>query len=272
MSSLNSNTNSSVVVNIFSRSLQHEFIVNILFPPINSYGHQRFKVLFLNDGQDLQQLQLRETLSDLYSQNKIEPIIVVAINADVRMQEYGIASRPDYKERGNLASGYSKFITTELMPFINYNCPTLIGTDNAAFAGFSLGALSALDIVWNHPDHFGKAGVFSGSLWWRRKDLQNGYKESDRIMHDKIRRSKKREGLKFWFQTGTHDETHDRNNNGVIDSIDDTLDLIHELKRKGYDDRDIAYREIQNGTHDFSTWSAVMPDFLTWAFGKQHTA
>ena len=270
MKAINSSANAAGVINIFSKALQHEFIVNILFPPMYNYTNQRFKVLYLNDGQDLQQLQLRETLSRLYAENIIEPIFIVAINTVERMQEYGIASRPDYLERGALASGYSKFITTELMPFINYNYPTLTGADHTAFAGFSLGALSALDIVWNNPDHFGRAGVFSGSLWWRKKDLENGYKDSDRIMHDKIRRSKKREGIKFWFQTGTHDETHDRNNNGVIDSIDDTLDLIHELKKKGYGDEDIVYREIQYGTHDFNTWSAVMPDFLTWAFGKHN--
>ena len=36
-----------------------------------------------------------------------------------------------------------------------------------SFCGFSLGGLSALDIVWNHPTEFTKVGVFSGSLWWR---------------------------------------------------------------------------------------------------------
>ena len=33
-------------------------------------------------------------------------------------------------------------------------------------------------------------------------------------------------GLKFFFQCGNMDETMDRNKNGIIDSIDDTLDLI----------------------------------------------
>ena len=36
--------------------------------------------------------------------------------------------------------------------------------------------------------------------------------------------------LKFFFECGALDETKDRNNNGIIDSIDDTLDLIDELK------------------------------------------
>jgi len=40
-------------------------------------------------------------------------------------------------------------------------------------------------------------------------------------------------GLKFFFECGTADETEDRNGNGIIDSIDDTKDLISALINKG---------------------------------------
>ncbi len=42
-------------------------------------------------------------------------------------------------------------------------------------------------------------------------------------------------GMKFFFECGTLDEAGDRNNNGIIDSIDDTKDLISALVDKGYD-------------------------------------
>ena len=99
-----------------------------------------------------------------------------------------------------------------------------------------MGGLSALDIVWNHPDKFRKAGVFSGSLWWRSVDQTDKDYDDDkhRIMHQVIRNGVYHPGLKFFFQCGNMDETMDRNNNGIIDSIDDTLDLIKELMNKGY--------------------------------------
>jgi enterochelin esterase-like enzyme len=75
--------------------------------------------------------------------------------------------------------------------------------------------------------------------------------------------------LKFWFQTGTNDETDDRNKNGIIDSIDDTTDLIKLLKGKGY--ADIVYREVEGGEHNPKTWGEVLPDFLIWAFGAGHS-
>ncbi|MCK7556163.1 hypothetical protein MKQ70_14525 [Chitinophaga sedimenti] len=36
------------------------------------------------------------------------------------------------------------------------------------------------------------------------------------------------------MQCGTADEQSDRNNNGIIDSVDDTESLIEALKTKGY--------------------------------------
>ncbi|HEY9116817.1 MAG TPA: esterase family protein, partial [Roseivirga sp.] len=72
------------------------------------------------------------------------------------------------------------------------------------------------------------------------------------------------QGLKFWFEAGTKDEESDRNNNGIIDSIDDTLDLISALKRKGYTDSDILYLEIEGGEHNFNTWSEAFPKFISW--------
>ena len=111
-------------------------------------------------------------------------------------------------------------------------------------------------------------GVFSGSFWWRSKALDQGYNEAtDRIMHALVRETPDKPSIKFWLQTGTEDEVSDRNNNGIIDSIDDTLGLIEELKLKGYRlNEDIVYREVVGGRHDQTTWGRVMGEFLEWTF------
>jgi enterochelin esterase-like enzyme len=75
--------------------------------------------------------------------------------------------------------------------------------------------------------------------------------------------------LKFFFECGTEDEEEDRNGNGIIDSIDDTQDLIKELVAKGYDrSGDIRYLEIAGGHHDVATWKRAMPEFLMWGWGR----
>jgi uncharacterized Zn ribbon protein len=64
------------------------------------------------------------------------------------------------------------------------------------------------------------------------------------------------------------DETMDRNSNGIIDSIDDTVDLIKELEGKGYSrGNDIHYVEMADGKHDIPTWGRAMPEFLKWGWG-----
>ena len=75
--------------------------------------------------------------------------------------------------------------------------------------------------------------------------------------------------LKFFLTTGSLDETHDRNKNGIIDSIDDTLALINELEALGYkNDKDICYLNYEDGRHDITTWARAMPEFLKWGWGN----
>ena len=79
-----------------------------------------------------------------------------------------------------------------------------------------------------------------------------------------VEKGPKRAEMRFWLQVGTKDETADRNNNGIIDAIDDTQDLIKSLKNIGYTDQDITYVEVKNGEHNPATWAKVLPDFLRW--------
>jgi enterochelin esterase-like enzyme len=82
-----------------------------------------------------------------------------------------------------------------------------------------------------------------------------------------VRDSKERPALRMWFSAGTDEDPSDRDKNGVIDMVQDTTDLIDELKQKGYQDGvDYRYVQIEGGTHDQATWAGVLPDFLQWAF------
>jgi enterochelin esterase family protein len=255
-------------ITIDSALLGREVICDVLMPA-DTNTNQPIHLLLLNDGQEIEVLQIKQTLQTLYDNNNIAPVVIVAIHAgEERLQEYGVANRPDFKKRGAKAAIYAQFIKTELLPTITALLPTHIFT-STAIAGFSLGGLSALDIAWNNPDLFDKVGVFSGSLWWRSKEIGKGYNDADRIAHAMIKETRDRPELKFWLQTGTNDETADRNQNGIIDSIDDTIDLIKELETKGYKrPADIRYVEVVGGSHDAPTWAKAMPKFLSWAFGK----
>lgn len=253
---------------IYTKILQRNVEVEILTPP-ELDKTRKYPLLLLNDGQDSEAVKVKSTVEKLVAEKAIPEIIVVGITAGDRMQEYGVAYRHDYHGRGKSAKAYSDYVIKELVPYLGYRYPLSAVPAARAFAGYSLGGLSAMDIAWNHPDQFGKVGVFSGSFWWRKRDASSFFYSDyrDRLMHLQVRRGRLKPGLKFWFQTGTLDENSDRNKNGVIDSIDDTLDLISELTRKGYRPfHDIQYLEIKDGRHNQETWAQAMPDFLRWAF------
>lgn len=253
---------------IHSHYLNRDVKVDCYLPEASA-GIVVMSLLLVNDGQDLVKMKFEEILDSLYAQNQIHPILCVGLHcSEERKNEYATANNLDYKGRGAKATLYTRFVFDELLPFIHatYN---FISIKEKSYAGFSLGGLSAMDIVWNHPYEFSRVGVFSGSFWWRDKDQRD--KDFDenkhRIMHRQVREGIFAPWLNFFFEVGTQDETADRNNNGIIDAIDDTISLIAELKMKGYKNDAIKYLELQDGRHDVPTWARAFPDFLKWGWG-----
>ncbi len=253
---------------IKSTYLKRDVIIDF-YLPLNDVTLTDISLLLINDGQDLVTMNFDKILENLYQQNAIAPLLCVGIHCGAdRKNEYATAKIIDYKGRGTKAALYTQFVLEELLPFIRKTYIVFTFKEKS-YAGFSLGGLSALDIVWNNQNEFAKVGVFSGALWWRDKD-QNAidFDESkDRIMHRQVREGKYAPWLRFFFEVGTQDETADRNNNGIIDAIDDTVSLISELKQKGYSDKSINYTELKDGQHNVPTWARAFPGFLKWGWG-----
>jgi enterochelin esterase-like enzyme len=258
-------------LNIPSQHLERGVTIDVFLPP--QYAHdkkQKYPTFYFNDGQDMLRLGMFDTLQRLFAEKKLAPCIIVAAYCNEnRINEYGTARQADYKNRGNKARNYTRFMVEELVPYIRSEFRCATEPSKTIIAGFSLGALSAFDIAWATPSVFGKIGVFSGSLWWRSQAWTEKDPDGGRIMHDIVAKSERRDNMKFWFEVGTKDEEGDRNNNGIIDAIDDTVDLIEELCKLGYrPHEDIKYLEIEGGEHNPTTWGKVMPDFLTWALNE----
>ena len=251
-----------------STFLHREVKIDLYLPP-PAPASSDISLLLINDGQNMAELGLQDILGNLYDRQQIKSLLCVGIHAgEERKMEYGIRASADYRGRGAKAGAYTSFVLEELLHFVQKKSGRSQFKEKA-FAGFSLGGLSALDIVWNHPKEFSKVGVFSGSFWWRSKDQhhQEYDDEKHRLMHQQVRKGEYIPRLKFFFQCGNMDETKDRNRNGIIDSIDDTLDLVKELEHKGYKrERDIHYVVLEDGRHDIATWGKAMPKFLRWGW------
>ncbi len=253
--------------NLYSRHLQRTVKLHILHTPPPS-DRSVYNLLILNDGQDLEKLHVEETLDSLYKSGKIAPLVIIGVEAGDRMQEYGVTEKPDYMGRGKRAGFYDAFINDELYPYAKKQSGVR-KFQSVAIAGCSMGGLSAFDIAWNHPDKIGKVGVFSGSFWWRDKASEDSSysDEKNRIMYVKLKASRKKPGLMYWFYAGAAEEKGDRDKDSIIDVIDDTKDIISLLEKRNLVLPDgLIYRESPTGIHDYVSWSMVFPEFLVWAF------
>ena len=254
---------------VYSRHLQKHMSLTIINTPVPRDKNE-FNLLLLNDGQDIEKLRVKQIVDSLYKKKLIAPLVVVAINAQDRMNEYGVADMPDYKNNGTAAAKYAAFIDDELYPFIKKQTGVR-KFKSITIAGCSLGGLSAFDIAWDHGDRIDKVGVFSGSFWLRDKDAAapDYSDDKDRLIINKIRSSRKKPHLQYWFYAGGNEEKADRDKDGIIDVVDDTKDLIELIKSKNVcSPDDVVYTEIKDGMHEYTSWSKVFPQFLIWAVGK----
>lgn len=251
-----------------SAALGRRVDFDVYLPPDYARANRRrYPLILFNDGQDLPHMRFEQILETLWRSGETPYFIAVGIHAGhERHREYGTAHRADYKGRGDRAAAHRAFVLEELLPYLRGHYRLDGKREQTVFAGFSLGGLSAIDIAWAHPEVFGAAGVFSGSFWWRYAPVDPADPDAARIFHELVTQTPPRAAdQRFWFQCGTLDELEDRNNNGVIDAIDDTLDLIAALRARGYGEAQTRYVEIDGGEHNPKTWGEAMPGFLRWA-------
>jgi len=254
---------------VYSRHLQEHIKLTIISTPIPE-DKSSLHLLILNDGQDVEKFGVKEITDSLYQKKIIESLVIVAIHASDRIQEYGVSGMPDYKNNGLRADKYASFIDNELYPFVQKKTGVR-KFKTVSIAGCSLGGLSAFDIAWDNAAKIDKVGVFSGSFWWRDKDIEApDYLDArNRIILNKIRSSRKKPKLKYWFYAGGAEEKSDRDKDGMIDVVDDTKDLIEIIQSKNVcPPSDIAYIASTEGKHEYASWRKVLPDFLIWAFKR----
>jgi enterochelin esterase-like enzyme len=236
-------------------------------PHYDAKRRRTYPVLIALDGQTMPQWRLAETLDALVGAGQIEPVVVVAVPAfAARLEEYGTAGVLDFAGRGRQAKAFQDLLAGVVLPAVRERYRVATEPARTGIFGASMGGLCAFDSAWRRPQVFGLAGIFSGSLWWRADNASVAAQQASRIAHRSVRETAGQPALRLWFEAGTRDEAADRDGNGVIDAIQDTLELMDELETKGFKrGRDLAYHEVEGGEHHESTWAQALPEFLRWA-------
>ncbi|CAM3003871.1 alpha/beta hydrolase-fold protein [Paenibacillus sediminis] len=255
-----------------SNHLEKERDLYVYTPPGYKFKFwQRYPVLYMQDGQNLftethggssTKWGLKQSLDRLIAEGKLEPIIVVGIsNTSDRLNEYA----PTHIERPGLSAGgkadaYINFIIKECKPYIDGHYRTKPNAEHTGVVGSSLGGLVSFYAGWNHPETFSRIGAVSPSFWW-----------DDKYMERIVRQSSDKKPLRMWIDIGTAEETSDRDNDGIIDAVDDARSMIQALQEKGYKPgSDFRYYEEQGGVHNESAWAGRIDDILLGLYGKEH--
>lgn len=242
--------------------------VRVFLPPdYEDTPARAWPLLVAHDGQEMAAWNLTEALAQHHASGGDTPVVAAISAGPARLADYGTAGIPNAQNHGARAMEFQTFVTDTVLPWLRRRYRLRRSPAHTVVMGASLGGLSAFDLAWRRPDVFGVAGIFSGSFWWRTNDASVAEQQATRIPHQRVRETNRKPNLRLWFQTGTNDETADRDGNGVIDAIQDTTELIDELTARGFRrGTDVAYVEIPGGEHNPATWARALPEFLRWAF------
>lgn len=227
-------------------------------------------VLVALDGQTMAAWRLSGALAAMGRAGGPVPLVVAIPATADRIEEYGLAGAPDYLGRGRKAAAFQRMVVEDVLPALRRRHGVAMARTRTGVFGASMGGLAAFDLAWRHPEVFGFAGVFSGSLWWRGDNTDAAARQASRLVHRQVRVAEAPPAVRFWFQAGTADEAEDRDGNGVIDAIQDTTELLDALRARGWrDGPDLAYVQVEGGEHNEATWARALPLFLRWALGPE---
>ncbi|MBF6608634.1 MAG: alpha/beta hydrolase [Flavobacterium sp.] len=138
-------------------------------------SNKKYPVLYMHDAQNLfdnstayaGEWNVDETLDSL----KLD-VIVIGIEHGNEKRIDELTPFPNEKYGGGQADPYLDFIVQTLKPHVDKNYRTKQNRKNTMIMGSSLGGLVSYYALLRHPTIFGKAGVFSPSLWFSDEIFQ----------------------------------------------------------------------------------------------------
>ncbi len=249
---------------LYSRHLQRKVMLTVISTPMPD-NNAEINLLVCNDGQLFDQLNIKAIADSLYRKKLLLPLVIVGVRAGNRLEEYGVAEKSGKAVAGGKADHYDSFFNNELYLYAKKRAGVR-KFRSVAIAGFGAGGLSALDIAWNHPDKVSSVAVFSGSFSRKEKDSPALDSLAQGMMYEKLKNSRKRPRLQYWFYAGA---------SGVTDIAKDdaehiaaaTYAVIQLLEDKSFiTEGDMVYSK--GATNNSKAWQQAFPDFLCRAFGR----
>ena len=211
-----------------SNALNNSRAIKVYVPPGYSQV-QQYPVILFHDGIDYVNLAKAPAIIDrLIFMNRIRPIIAVFVPAVNRTPEYA----------GNSIVQFEKFISEEIMSWVDTRFSTIRNPEYRAVAGASNGGNIAFYCALKSPQVFGKVAAHSSNVI---STIMNGYDVYPSLP------------ISVYADIGTYD-------------IPQLIPMVKQFKqvldKRGYIHK---YKEINEG-HSWGNWKAHMNEYLEFFF------
>ncbi len=247
-----------VIKNFHSNVLNNKRDIRIYLPESYFNSNKYYPVMYMQDGQGVFSpggWMAERTYDSLVSSGKIEEVILVGINNTVnRLSEYW----PPYPYGAGTADQYLKFLTDELLPYIEENYRVKKGAKYCAILGSSAGGVFAFYAAWVRPDIFGMAACMSPSFWGCDESL---------LKYVHTYKGEKK-SVKYWLDAGNA-ESEDPDRNGVDLFVEDAYDMTLRLIELGWKyGSDLLFDIDYTGIHNEISWKQRIYKPMIFFFGK----
>ena len=222
----------------------------IYLPKNYETSQKKYPVMYMHDGQNLfdakasfvGEWNVDEKLDSLKAQ-----VIIVGIEhgGDKRIDE--LTPYKNSKYDGGNADNYLEFVVKTLKPEIDKKYRTKTNARNTGIMGSSLGGLVSYYAILKYPEIFGKAGVFSPSFWFSRKEIIELTNATPKLK------------TKIYFLCG--------DNEGDADMITDLNKIESLVSEKRCECMKLTQKKIvKGGQHNEKLWRDGFANAYLWLF------
>ena len=229
----------------------------VYLPPDYAMSSKRYPVLYMHDGQNVfddatsfaGEWGVDEALDSLHAAGD-RGVIVIAVDhgGQQRMQEYSPWPTRFGEGKGK---AYIEFVATTLKPWADRTYRTLPDRAHTGILGSSMGGLISLYAALEHPDIFGRAGIFSPSLWIAP------------AIYDMAARTSFPAGARIYIvsggQEGADADVSRRNQERMVAT------LVERGLERG---SNVAASIVPTGRHTESFWRHEFPAAYQWLFSN----
>ncbi|MBM3129648.1 MAG: hypothetical protein FJ009_13610 [Chloroflexi bacterium] len=212
----------------------------ICLPPRYA-SNVEYPVAYFTDGDGyLHFAELPRVMDYLIERGEVNPFIAVLIKPNDRAKEYA---------RNNQ---YVRFLTNELVPWMDDNYPTRANASARAIIGASFGGLLAAHAARRRPNVFGLVGGQSGFYSYQKDALLRDYAAAQNL------------GTRFHLTVGEFETDWRGDAKPENDLVAAQHRLAELLRAKGYAVESAEYPE----GHQWGFWRAHIGEMLRFFWGK----